>query len=338
LCYLRSIKNLILLAGFVALQSLRAAPPPASADSSESIVVTGKQISCFCPAEPSRNLFGSLAFRGGLVLSSENSHFGGFSALWLQPDGSHFLALSDRAFWLQGRLSYSANRPSAINDAHIAPVLNSKGKPASYLDTESLAENGPVVYVGIEGLNSIQRFDFAQMGIHAPAQPFTSPPGIKSLPGNKGLEALVFVPKPFRLAGTLLAFSERGLDQAGNLRSFLIGGPTPGAFTIRRSHDFDISDAALLPNGDVLILERKFFLFSGITIRIRHIRASDIKPGAIVDGPILFEADSSCELDNMEALSINRSTHGETILTLLSDDNFSILQRTLLLQFALNEK
>jgi hypothetical protein len=37
----------------------------------------------------------------------------------------------------------------------------------------------------------------------------------------------------------------------------------------------------------------------------------------------------------MEGLGIHRSPQGETVLTLISDDNFSALQRTLLLQFTL---
>jgi hypothetical protein len=40
-------------------------------------------------------------------------------------------------------------------------------------------------------------------------------------------------------------------------------------------------------------------------------------------------------IDNMEAIAAHRSAAGETILTLMSDDNFSALQRTLLMQFAL---
>ena len=37
----------------------------------------------------------------------------------------------------------------------------------------------------------------------------------------------------------------------------------------------------------------------------------------------------------MEGLGIHRSPQGETVLTLISDDNFSALQRTILLQFTL---
>ena len=75
------------------------------------------------------------------------------------------------------------------------------------------------------------------------------------MPYNKGLEALAYVPTDLPLAGTLIALSERGLDKSGNLLGFLIGGPAPGQFTVRRSADFDISDCALLPSGDLLVLE-----------------------------------------------------------------------------------
>jgi hypothetical protein len=72
-------------------------------------------------------------------------------------------------------------------------------------------------------------------------------------------------------------------------------------------------------------------------VRIRRIALGAIKPGAVVDGPVLLEADLGFEIDNMEGLSVHRMPSGEIVLTLVSDDNFSALQRTLLLQFTLAE-
>jgi hypothetical protein len=60
-----------------------------------------------------------------------------------------------------------------------------------------------------------------------------------------------------------------------------------------------------------------------------------IKPGALVDGAELITADMGQQIDNMEALSVHRDSGGALVLTLISDDNFSPLQRTLLLQFTL---
>jgi hypothetical protein len=104
---------------------------------------------------------------------------------------------------------------------------------------------------------------------------------------------------------------------------------------VKRSGVYDITDAALLAPGDILVLEREFNWNSGLAIRIRRIALADVRAGALVDGPAVMEADLRQEIDNMEGLSIHRGADGETILTLISDDNFSLLQRTLLLQFVL---
>jgi hypothetical protein len=69
-------------------------------------------------------------------------------------------------------------------------------------------------------------------------------------------------------------------------------------------------------------------------MRIRRIPLTDIKSGAVVDGKNLIEADLGYEIDNMEGIGIHRNASGETIVTLVSDDNFLPFQRTLLLQFA----
>ena len=64
-------------------------------------------------------------------------------------------------------------------------------------------------------------------------------------------------------------------------------------------------------------------------------RSATIKPGALVDGNPLIVADLGYQIDNMEGIGLHRNAQGETVLTLVSDDNFSVLQRKLLLQFTL---
>jgi hypothetical protein len=57
--------------------------------------------------------------------------------------------------------------------------------------------------------------------------------------------------------------------------------------------------------------------------------------GALVDGTPLVSADMAYQIDNMEGIGVHRTPSGETVLTLVSDDNFSAIQRNLLLQFTL---
>ena len=56
-----------------------------------------------------------------------------------------------------------------------------------------------------------------------------------------------------------------------------------------------------------------------------------------MDGPSIFDADLGQEIDNFEGLSAFVNDNGEVVLTLVSDDNFSLIQRTLLMQFTLVE-
>jgi hypothetical protein len=338
----RSCRRNIAALAAVALILAAAIPVVAPAANAEpvAIEIQAQPLAAFEIRDPSRRQFGLLEFRGGLVLRSSFRHFGGISAIRVGADGARFLALTDRGWWLRGRIVYEGTRPTAIADAEMAPILGADGRPLAargWYDTEALTEDGGVLYVGIERVHQIVRFNYGKDGLLARGQPIGVPPAFRSLPSNKGIEALVFVPKGLPLAGALIAFSERGLDRAGGISAFLIGGPAPGDFAVKRSSDFDISDAALLPNGDVLLLERKFSWTGGLSVRLRRIALGDIKPNAVVDGPILFEADLGYEIDNMEGLSVHRTATGETVLTLISDDNFSVIQRTLLLQFTLAE-
>ncbi len=331
----------VITALVAAALDLVAAPGAAQApaEAAAAIEIRTQPIAAFDFRDPSRRQFGLLEYRGGLVLRSPHRYFGGLSAIRVAPDGASFIAVCDKGWWLRGRIVYEGIRPSAIADAEMAPILGADGRPLSqrgWYDAESIAEDGGTLYVGFERVHQIVRFDYGKHGVLARGQAIPVPPGLRALTSNKGLEALVFVPKGLALAGTLIAISERGLDRAGNTTGFLIGGPFPGSFAVKRSAGYDTGDAALLPGGDILLLERKFSWTGGLHVRIRRLALGDIKSGALVDGPTIFEADLGHEIDNMEGISVHKSG-GETVLTLISDDNFSIIQRTLLLQFTLAE-
>ena len=303
-----------------------------------SLEVNARPLPVFDPRDRSRTRFGALDYRSGLALTSRYPGFGGLSGIRLDAKGEHFIAISDKGAWFTGRIVYSGRTMTGLADVEAAPLLGPDGRPITargWFDSESIALDGSLVYIGLERANQVLRYDFAEGFTRARGEVVAMPPAVKKLPNNKGLEALVVVPKNLPLAGTLIAISERGLDDRGNLIAFLVGGPSPGQFSVRRTENFDISDAVILPSGDLLILERKFSLFSGVGIRIRRLALKDIAPGALVDGPSIFDADFSEEIDNMEGIDAHVSEEGDTVLTLVSDDNFSLVQRTLLLQFTL---
>ena len=309
-------------------------PPPPS-----TIGIEAQPIPSFDYRDPDRRRFGMLEFRGGLVLTSPFREFGGISSINVAPDGASFIAATDRSWWLRGRITYSGTRPTGIAAAEMAPMLGPDGRTLAsrrWYDTEAMARDGGTIYVGIERVHRIVRFDVGKDGLRARARPIDVPAAFRSLPFNGSIEALAFVPRGGALGGTLIAIAERGRDRAGDHLAFLIGGPRPGSFTIKRKNDYDVSDATILPSGDLVVLERKFGWTTGLYIRMRRIPIAEIRPGALVDGPTLLEADLGQQIDNMEGIGVHRSG-GETVLTLISDNNFSALQRTMLLQFLLVE-
>ena len=324
------------------LPSIAAAQMGAAASVSQ-VEVNARPIASFDPRDATHVRFGSLEFRSGLVLTSSFKGFGGLSALHLDKKGEQFISLSDKGDWFTGRLVYSGKNLKGkilegLADVKSAPMLGPDGKRITsrgWFDTESLAFDGAIAYVGLERVNQILRFDFSKGGIGSRGEPIAVPPELSKLPFNKGIESLVFVPKDQPLAGTLIAISERGLDAVGNTIGFLIGGPSPGQFSVARNNDYDISDAMLLPSGNLLLLERKFSILKGVGIRIRRVPLASVKPDALIDGPTIFEVDLSYEIDNMEGIDAHVTAEGDTVLTMISDDNFSMIQRTLLLQFTL---
>jgi hypothetical protein len=330
----------ILLFGAVAFAATASeTPAQTNAPSPSRIAISSTPIDVFSRGEAERRRFGSLEFRGGLILASTEENFGGISGIRVAPDGTQFLAITDRSDWLRGNLVSNGDKPAGIADAEIAPMRAAGGTLAKrgWFDTEAIAADGDTIYVGIERVHRIVRFDFAKGGLAAPARPIDTPGAFRELPGNQGIEGMVFVPKDRPLGGTLIAISERGLDKAGNIRGFLIGGAMPGEFTIRRRDEFDVTDAALIPGGDLLVLERHFSFLRGVGMRIRRIPLEAIKPGALIDGEALIQAGNAHQIDNMEAMAVHKNAAGETIITLVSDDNFSRLQQTILLRFALIE-
>lgn len=309
-----------------------------------SIEIEARPIPAFDTRDRTHTRFGSLQYRSGLVLTSRYQDFGGISGLRLDDKGEGFIAISDKGNWFTGKIAYSGDTMVGIVDVEAAPMLGADGRPITargWYDTESIAVDGPTVYIGLERVHQILKFDFGRDGVRARGEQIPQPPGMRKLPSNGSLEALVVVRKDrFKsspLAGMLLAISERGLDSAGNIAAWIIGGKAPANFSVRRTKNYDISDAALLPSGDLLLLERKFSLFGDTGVRIRRIPLASIVPDAVIDGPTIFDADLGYEIDNFEGLDVHVTPEGDTVLTLISDDNFSMLQRTLLMQFTLVE-
>lgn len=318
--------------------------PDAAGFAPHAIEIQAKPIRSFSKAGmPFAN--SRLAWRGGLVLTSPSKYFGGWSGLAFDGNGRRFVSVSDSGVWMTGELAYDdQDRPQSIRGARIGAFQTLKGKPldrARDRDAEAVAlaagtpEKG-TAYVAFEQHDRIGVFPIAKGVLGKPSSYLTMPKEAARMrmDGIEGLTVLAGGPNK----GALVAFAEHPLRGEKRHRGWIWIGGTPRGFTLSGASGFGVTDAASLPDGGLLVLERRFRWLEGLRIRLRHIAAADVKPGADVTGEILLEADTAQEIDNLEALAVSRGRDGETVVTMMSDDNFNrFLQRTLLVQFTLKE-
>ncbi len=326
------------LFALIASCALAATVLPANAGQPEleTAQVRARVLSAFKIGSSERR-FGPFEFVGGLELTSPLSDFGALSGIRFTDGGTKFVGVADTGFWFRGAIARDAEgRPAGVTDFAMKSIPDLRGDYSNAkweTDAESIAVGpGGDVIVGFERQHriSVYRRGDDGFGRFERDLDFVVPRG--ELRNNRGFETIAFMPD-----GTLAGVTEKSIDAAGNIFAAILDGPKKGIFKIARSDEFDITDGDFLPNGDLLILERRFSMAENIGMRLRRIAASDIAAGATVDGPVLMEADFTNQIDNMEGLDVWQNGNGETFVSLVSDDNHSLLQRTLYLEFRLLE-
>jgi hypothetical protein len=335
----RALVRLAAAASIVTVLAGAAAPPPAPGFTP--IELTARPITEFLVGEK-QTRFGALEFRGGLDLNSPTRDFGSWSGIDFAADGKTLYAIADSGYWLRATLVEKDGALVGIEQAAIAPMLDKNGTRLagkSNSDAEGLrvvVRNGrETALVSFEQLVAVAQFAANPDLALARRRDIRLPAFVNNIRRNTGLEALAVAPANGPLAGAVVVIAEKSLDDAGNHRGFILSGPAAGTFTIRRSDDFDVTDATFLPNGDLIVLERHFAFADGLGMRIRRIPGETIRPGALLDGTVLIRSAEFEQIDNMEGIAARVGPNGETLLTLISDDNHSLLQRTILLQFAI---
>lgn len=286
--------------------------------------------------------FGSLEYIGGLVMATKNGEMGAISSIRMLPDGKRFISIMDTGHWATGEIERDADgRPSGIKNYTITTMLdtgNAKSKDhKDNMDAEGMVLDGNRILVSFERNHRIAAYPrdgYAQSKPVSVEKPET---GNIKLRGNGGLEAVMKAPAEGSLAGATVWVSERSYDDNGNFIAGVQSGPGKGTFFVERIAPYDVTDGVFLKDGSFLLLERKFGLRDGIGMRIRRFQGADIAPGKTISGTVVMEADFDHQIDNMEGLDAFTAEDGSTHLVVVSDDNHSLLERNLLLEFKLVE-
>jgi hypothetical protein len=284
------------------------------------------------PEDPKRVEFAGLKLLSAFHLRSNDARFGGLSGLAIGADGRLY-AVSDRGFWLSAAMHlHTSGRLLNLTQWQIAPILTPAKTAATKIltDAEALAQGPDKSFVvSFEQVHRIWRYPAPPETFAGAAVPVTLPDDALKAPSNGGLEAMTVRPD-----GQILAIAESLQNPDGSVRAWLINGRRSAQLSYLSEAGLMPSDAASLGNGDVLVLERRHRLPIRFAARLTRIKASHIRPGATLKGEELLRLEPPLRSDNFEGIAVTETPHG-TMIFLVSDDNYFLFQRTLLLQFLL---
>jgi hypothetical protein len=261
---------------------------------------------------------------GRLVLTHPDPRFGGLSGIVVREDGVTVAIVSDRGPLILGRLLREEGRLSGA-ELTIHTLLTLQGNPIEGFvgDAEGVAWNGTGgVLISFEGLHRIVSYAGHEtkgvFGFDCPA--------FKTLQLNSGLEALARGPD-----GTVYAIPERSGAWERPFPVYrLKDGACDDRMRLPRRGPFLVTGADIGPDGRLYIVERHFALI-GFAVRVRVFTISGDR---LTGEETLLETPVGA-LDNMEGIATWRDPDGAIRLLLLSDDNFSVFQRTELVEYRL---
>jgi hypothetical protein len=288
------------------------------------------------PTDPTVSEVGRLTYRGGVHLRAHDSRFAELSALRILPDGERIVAVTDRGHWLTARLQHDARGVlQGLVDVHMDALRDADGRALQppWSDAEALAVTPDgTKFVGFERHHRIWRYPPADPPFSGPPEPLPTPPGLERAPFNEGIEAMTLLPD-----GRLFVLTEGLFDADGDIVGWVGGEKGWSPLRYRPGAGLVPTGAAVLPSGDVLVLERGFGLVSGFRIRVARVAAAAIRSDARLQGEELALLAPPLSVDNFEGIDVRVTEAGKTLIYLLSDNNRLPFQRTLLLQFELNE-
>lgn len=262
---------------------------------------------------------------GAWRIDSTRPYFGGISALRWRQD-NRMILLSDAGTIMQ--LSAPGAAASPVR-ARLLPGLTVDRNMTA--DTESLTfdQASRRTWIGFEFANAIVRYN-ADMNVERVVRPRA----MRKWGANSGPEAMV------RLAdGRFIVLAEgspwsKGPTPALLFRSDPVDGAPPDRFLFDRPDDYRPVDIAQLPDGRVLVLLRQFQLalpprFTGI---LMVADPADIVAGQRWSGRIIARLEPPWPTDNYEGLAIGAQRGDGVDVWVVSDDNQSAFQQTLLLK------
>jgi hypothetical protein len=278
---------------------------------------------------------GRLSWRGGIALRFEDENFGGVSAMEIEPGGRTVTMLTDRGHAAEVFLDYDAGgKLSGAKLVKIRPVLGAASRNIGderNSDIEAIAriaDGGWIV--AFERNHRVLQYPRSFEPLRAAPRQLNTPPGILRARGNSGIEAASETEDR-----KVLLIAEDLPTVRGFTYAWLGNGAewTPMAYSL--FPPYKPVGAALLPDGDIVVIERRFAGESSRGTRIAEIDKRKLRPGAPIQTTEIARLEPPFVTANFEAVTARMAGRGQTLVYLASDNDFAKDRPTLLLMFEL---
>jgi hypothetical protein len=252
--------------------------------------------------------------------------FGGFSGIELSDDGRQMVAISDRGMFVTGDFLRDGAAVSGVENVTSFQILNTSGEfpaKAGLRDIEGLVlQKDGALAVSFEGKHRLNRF--TKPGAKAQGMPWRKE--LNQMKLNGGFEALAI-----NHWGKIFAIPEQPLGAEGVAQVYTLkNGQWQKAFTLPREKQFQPVGADFGPDGRLYLLERGF---NGLGFRVR-VRSFAIDKNTVSEEKMLLRKGIGIH-DNLEGLAVWRDELDRIRLTMISDDNFRLVQRTEIVEYVL---
>lgn len=279
---------------------------------------------------------------GTLALPSkwqDGTPVGGLSDLGWDKDESLLFLISDRGWLHRARLAFSGSGelrgyepldtyPLRGEDGAILASASSDAEALALENADDGVRGNTQLVIGFEGTaGSDARWQrFLPSGIASgPAQ---RPAGLSDIRPNGGLEALTDTPDHGLIGG--IENPPDGWPEKMT-RLFTLDGSREWRYPLAANANSALTALETL-DDDLLALERAYTPPASLVIRLRRAHLADDGSVTVTELARLSNGDG-WSLDNFEGLT---RLGGQRYL-MVSDDNFSLMQRTLLTCFAVTE-
>ena len=293
--------------------------------------------------DPGQDSVGKLRFLGAVHLRSTDARFGGISALRAgaaTESGVRLISVTDTGSWLTLTTIERGGRLISVTDGHLVPIRDPDGgtrRTKADGDAEALDWNPATGAATIAYEQDHRMVQFTGIDAARPASLAATPVRTERLtqmtgwPLNGGAEALAIL-----AGGTRIVISERREHPDGSHAALITHAGTTREIGIIGVPGHSPTDAEALDATRILVLHRRFDLMGqGAALSLLDL-APALGPNApaVLPARILAQWQAPVTLDNMEGLAIRRDGN-RTFIYIVSDDNLSSIQRTLLMKFEL---